>query len=398
MDLYLSSAEAAGLLGVSRQTLYAYVSRGLVRSVQDAHVRARRYFRPDLERLRQRKQARDRPQKELSAALHWGMPLLDSELTLISGERFFYRGIDALELASTEPFWSVACWFWGAERGGLFMPAGPLAAPGRGRYDPMLRMQTLLLAQARSDPGGYQWALPALGERGAWIIYQFLTLLLGRRVKPPQDVAKALASLWVPTGMRGVAARILNAALVLAIDHELNASSFTARVVASARASLHEAVAAAMLAFSGAAHGGMVLRVEAFLDELERSAGAGRALVNRLRAGEDTPGFGHPHPLYPSGDPRATLLLHLLNRYCRREFRRWAELLRAAENALQQKPTFDAALALVEKTLRLPARAGFHLFALGRLAGWVAHSAEQGRSGALIRPRARYLGPIPETH
>src|SRR3954471_20396269 len=99
-DLYVSSGEAAQLLGISQPTLYAYVSRGLVRSVRDPHARARRYFRPDLEQLKQRKRVRQRPQIELSAALQWGTPILESELTLISGDQLFYRGVDALELAA----------------------------------------------------------------------------------------------------------------------------------------------------------------------------------------------------------------------------------------------------------------------------------------------------------
>ncbi len=84
MDVYLSANEAAAFLGVAKPSLYAYVSRGLVRSQPGANSRARTYNRLDLEQLQARKRIRIRPQAEVAAALHWGAPLLDSSLTLIT--------------------------------------------------------------------------------------------------------------------------------------------------------------------------------------------------------------------------------------------------------------------------------------------------------------------------
>src|SRR5580704_7683348 len=112
MEVYLSATEAAAFLGVAKPTLYAYVSRGFVRSQPGANSRVRTYNRLDLEQLRARKRIRNRPQAEVAAALHWGAPLLDSSLTLITKEGHYYRGSSALELALTRSFWEVACWFW----------------------------------------------------------------------------------------------------------------------------------------------------------------------------------------------------------------------------------------------------------------------------------------------
>src|ERR1700730_6297325 len=113
MDVYLSATEAATFLGVAKPTLYAYVSRGLVRSQPGTDSRARTYNRLDLEQLRARKRIRNRPQADVAGALHWGAPLLDSSLTLITQDCLYYRGSSALELALGRSFWEVALWFWG---------------------------------------------------------------------------------------------------------------------------------------------------------------------------------------------------------------------------------------------------------------------------------------------
>ena len=112
MDVYLSASEAAAFLGVAKASLYAYVSRGLVRSQPGADSRARTYNRLDLEQLQARKRIRNRPQAEVAAALQWGAPLLDSSLTLITNDCLYYRGVSALDLAVSRSFWEVAYWFW----------------------------------------------------------------------------------------------------------------------------------------------------------------------------------------------------------------------------------------------------------------------------------------------
>src|ERR1700732_476382 len=125
MDVYLSATEAAAFLGVAKPTLYAYVSRGLVRSQPGADSRARTYNRLDLEQLRARKRIRNKPQAEVAAALHWGAPLLDSSLTLITQDCLYYRGANALELALGRSFWEVACWFWSGNWEVRPVPADP---------------------------------------------------------------------------------------------------------------------------------------------------------------------------------------------------------------------------------------------------------------------------------
>ena len=99
---FLTAAEAADALGVTRATLYAYTSRGQLRSEPvPGQPRERRYYRDDVERLKARKIARRDPAKAAAHGLHWGEPVLESGITLIHGDTFYYRGHDAVHLAET---------------------------------------------------------------------------------------------------------------------------------------------------------------------------------------------------------------------------------------------------------------------------------------------------------
>src|SRR5262249_29294563 len=108
-DQYLTAQEATKELGVSAATLYAYVSRGLIRSEPvDGKKRVRRYHREDLQRLKERKELRRNPAKLAEQALHWGAPVLESAITLIANGRLYYRGHDVLSLAATRAVEEVA--------------------------------------------------------------------------------------------------------------------------------------------------------------------------------------------------------------------------------------------------------------------------------------------------
>ena len=309
MDVYLSATQAAAFLGVAKPTLYAYVSRGLVRSQAGADSRARTYNRLDLEQLRARKRIRNRPQAEVAAALQWGAPLLDSSLTLITNDCLYYRGLNALELALSRTFWEVACWFWSGNWEVRPLPADPDLRRRKRTSDPFHLQQSWLIERSHSDPLGYQLAMPFAGELGTSIVRQFLAFLTGAAHPSIEQVALELAACWCQQA--GRAERVLNAVLILTLDHEINVSSFTSRVVASAGSNLYEVVNAAMCAFSGARHGRASERAEQFIRELEEAESALAVIHGRLRSGEEIPGFGHP--LYPGGDPRARLILATLS-------------------------------------------------------------------------------------
>jgi citrate synthase len=391
MKIHLTAGEAADFLNISKATLYAYVSRGLVRSEYGgANQRSRIYHRLDLERLKERKRIRQQPAAEMSSALHWGSPLLDSGLTLITNGQVFYRGEEAIALASTRTFLEVATWFWMARwETPTTNPPRPRTKLDRG--EPILLYHQALLRAALSEPLGYDFSAGQLAETGTHVLTLFLQILTRRANPKLRQTASELQKVWCPGKTQ--AERILDTALILCIDHELNVSSFTARVVSSAGASIYEVISAALCALRGSRHGGGIERATRLLLDMQSVSSVRAFLLQRIRAGVEVPGFGHP--LYPEGDPRAIKLFSLLKKYFPADSRPWLEIIAGAAQALKRKPNIDLALAACSLILQLPSHAGFSLFALGRTAGWIAHAAEQAQSGRLIRPRARYTGPLP---
>jgi citrate synthase len=172
-------------------------------------------------------------------------------------------------------------------------------------------------------------------------------------------------------------------------------SSFTARCVASAGSHPYAVVSAGLSALEGPKHGGAGARVDAMLDSIPRGRGLARGIEARQRRGEPIEGFGHP--LYAEGDPRARLLLDLLaERWSRSpEYRFIADFVRAAHDAIGERPNVDFALAAAARVLDLPASAPLMLFAIARSVGWIGHAMEQYATHQLIRPRARYTGVTP---
>ena len=402
MKRYLSADEAADLLDVSKATLYAYVSRGLIRSESlDNQSRARRYLSEDVRKLRERKDYRRDPAQVAQDALHWGTPLLDSSLTLITDETLYYRGFDASVLARTSTIEQVAALLWIGdlrEESSLFSPQTP-ASSVVDRLDPSLTpMQRMTIALTLTDDlAAYDLRPPAVARSGVRI----LNLLAAAATLQPVfagGIAAHLARIWQPDNP--LIQTLLNAALILCADHELNVSSFTARVVASAEATPYAVVTAGLAALQGVKHGGNTERVEAFFREVSTPNHIERVTAERLRRGEHIPGFGHS--LYPHGDPRAKVLLNLLAEAYPKlpEIEFVFALAQRVATMIDQQPNVDFALAALAYVAHLPSGAPLTLFALGRAVGWIGHAMEQYSSGALIRPRARYVGDRPrgETH
>jgi citrate synthase len=397
---YLTAKQAADALGVTRATLYAYASRGQLRSEPLPGRQRERGYRPeDIERLKERKAARRDPVAAAARGLRWGGPLLDSGITLVHEGKLFYRGRNALKLAETATLEQVAELLWEAEeseRGRLFAERWPspfrqLAPLRTCAKDPFVRLQAALPIAGAMDEASYDLRPAAVRQTGARILRLLTTVLTGRDSKEP--VHRALQGPWAPG--RDAVAEVIRTALVLSADHELNVSAFTARCAASAAATPYDVVSAAMATLKGHRHGGASERVLALAAESSTARSARAAVARRLRGGETLPGFGHP--LYPEGDPRAALLIQLAqasgNDPAWRPFR---NLQRAAAELLRELPNLDFGLAAVSRAYALPQQAPILLFALGRTVGWIAHAMEEYRSGQLIRPRARYTGPAPE--
>lgn len=393
---WMSSSDAARALGVSRATLYAYVSRGFVRSeARPSRNRERRYAREDVERLRRRNEERRDPEKAAGRALQWGLPILESSITLIANGRLYYRGYDATELARTRSIEEVASLIWSGAFGDdvtdtpIHVISGAHSA---GDLPFTSRAQSVLAVVSARDPLAWDLRPHAVAQSG-WRILNLLTSVAAETAALAESVDETLAAAWAPKSVP--AAELIRAALILVADHEINVSSFTARCVASAGSNPYAVVIGGLAAIEGMKHGGAAIRVEKLLEDLRRTRDVRRALAQRLRRGETVEGFGHT--LYPDGDPRAATLLSML----RDRFPRSAELAfadsvaAAGESVVGDKPTIDFALAALARVLRLPAGSPLTLFALGRTIGWIGHAIEQYALKAMIRPRARYVGEPP---
>lgn len=396
MVTWLSSEEASEQLGVSRATLYAYVSRGLVRSSPTpGDARGRRYAREDVERLRARAEERRDPQKTVERALHFGVPVLESAITLISGERLFYRGHDVAELARTRSIEEVASLIWtGSFESDIAATDLHVVAGGRSIEGlPFItRAQSMLPLVAARDPLALDLRPRSVAQTG-WRIVNLLTSVATESAELEESIDETLRRHWAAKVPH--AGELLRAALILSADHELNVSSFTARCVASSGANPYSVVVAGLAAIEGPKHGGMSARVETMFEELRRARDLKRALADRLRRGEMVYGFGHR--LYENGDPRANVLFDLLQKHFAKsaELKLAKEIVKAAEGLIQEKPTIDFALVAAARALKLPSGAALTLFAIGRSIGWIGHAIEQYGREELIRPRAKYVGEMP---
>ncbi|MDP9191227.1 MAG: citrate synthase family protein [Acidobacteriota bacterium] len=389
---WLDADAATRLLDISRATLYAYVSRGFVRSEPAAgRPRERRYAREDVERLRTRAEERRNPEKAAAHALRWGVPILESAITLIADGKLYYRGQDVTDLARTRSLEEVAALVWcGSFDADVFdTPLHVVSGLAEAPDLPFInRAQSVLALVAARDSLAFDLRARNVAQTG-WRIVNLLTSVAAASQELEATVEDTLAREWAP--QRKDAAKVIRAALIVCADHELNVSAFTARCVASAASNPYAVVIAGLAALEGTKHGGATARVDALWRDLRRARDVRGRLAERLRRGETIDGFGHP--LYPDGDPRARLLLDMLPKSSELMFAR--KLAESVESVLGEKPNLDFALVAVEAALDLPRGSALTLFAIGRTIGWIAHAMEQYGQDAMIRPRAKYVGPKP---
>ena len=387
---WIDADEAVQTLGVSRATLYAYVSRGRIRSeAAPGGARRRRYSRDDIERLKARSRERRNPEKAAEQALQWGLPILESAITLIAEERIFYRGHDAGVLARERSVADVAALLWTSAADGSSLgspPRTPAATRVREGIPFIAAAQSALALASADDALAYDLRPRTVAQTG-WRIVWLLTRLAAGGGRGAETVDATLASAW--NAPRAV--DLIRAALIACADHELNVSTFTARCVASAGASPYNVAIAGLAALEGTKHGGTTARVDASWDALRQTGDLRAALAERLRRGEAIEGFGHP--LYRGGDPRASLLLAMLPKGKATAFAR--ELAAAAKAVIGEAPTVDFALVALARALGLPSGSALTLFAIGRTIGWIGHAIEQYEANAIIRPRAKYVGATP---
>ncbi|HEY4345449.1 MAG TPA: citrate synthase family protein [Parvibaculum sp.] len=402
-NLYLSAKEAAAELGVSLATLYAYVSRDMIRSEPVPDTRAKRYRAEDVRGLKERRagQAAATLQPGGASVMNFGgVPVLDSAITLIADGRLHYRGSDATALARNSNLEQTAALLWGCRDVQPFTrDAVPVMTPLLEALNAKLadaprieRCLSLLPVAALSDPGVYNMTDRGLAATGARLL-RFVAAVISGVAPSSEPVHEVLARALTMGDKR--AADLIRAALVLCADHELNASAFTARCVAGTGATLYASVQAGICAAEGPRHGGFTNRVESFLTDMAHRQDLEDAVLARLRNGDPVPGFGHP--LYPDGDPRGRVLLKMMQESYGDDpaFLRSRRIIDVMADAGGVKPSIDFAIGAMGATLRMLPGAGLAVFVLGRTAGWIGHAIEQHRAGQMIRPRARYTGEAP---
>lgn len=403
---------AMATLGVKAQTLYAYVSRGLIRSINPEKRKASLYYREDVEALQMRGRTRRATDNAAQRALRMGggavMQTAITEMTSL-GPR--YRGQLAADLAiGGRTFEQCAELLWS----GLLPPASASwEAPGKREAFPqfvrVLRMTApanssrRLLALAVEAWASCLGADPEMAAKAPIIaardVIHVMTGCIGLlRARPAfvparsgQSIAEGLArSLGISTGDDNV--RVLNAALVLCADHELAPATFAARIAASAGADIHSCINSALGAFEGMSTGLGCDLAEQYLRESKTPKAYVATLARVARQKHPLPGFNHA--LYPHGDPRAKVLLELIGqgRKLSGDAALAIRCVNAARDELGAQASLGVALGVLAIAFDHPARTPAAVMALGRCAGWIAHIYEQRMAGFLVRPRAKYVG------
>ncbi len=438
----MTSAEAARRLGVKPQTLYAYVSRGILARHASPGGRRSLFERAEVERLAKRNRRGGR-----AGALE---VIVDTELTLIDpAGALYYRGHDATRLARERSYEEVAELLWGGDQAGEWrappLPALPdVPAPAD-------RMRLIVALAAATDPLRTDLRPPAVRHAARGLIAAMVECLPPRVGDDAPSAAVAAAGEGGPAGSRAVAAgagaggpagsgavaagagkggpagsgavaagagegapiaarlwarvasapptagrlRALNGALVLLADHELAVSALAARVAASGWADPYLAVLAGLSAMGGALHGAAAGATEAMLESIGDVGDVPRAVGERLRAGGSLPGFGHA--VYRGRDPRADALLALLAEAEPRPQRHAIahEVLRLAGRHDGPAPNVDFALGALSDCLGLIPGSAEAIFAVARAAGLIAHALEEYPHRLRFRSRAAYVGPGP---
>ncbi|MFE6406575.1 citrate synthase [Streptomyces sp. NPDC057837] len=410
----LSTKEAAELLGVKPETVYAYVSRGQLSSRRGSGGRGSTFDAREVEALARRNR------RDSGGGPGSGGDLsVRTRLTLIDSDRYYFRGVDAVELATRHSYEEVAEWLWT----GRMRPGSTFTAPARSvavarravdalpdHAAPADLLRVATIAAATADPLRFDLSEDAVLGTARTLIPTLVAALppAGRDRRDdrhdthsddrsePGPLAHRLWTRLSPREGDEASLRALDTALALLADHDLAASTLAVRVAASARAHAYAAVSAGLGVIEGPLHGAASGLAHRMLQDVLDQGDAGPVIADELRAGRRIPGLGHR--LYPGEDPRARALFTLLEDVPRAE----PALLAArdvVDTAARHAPlhaNVDLALAVLTASSGMPPAAGETIFAVARTAGWIAHALEEyGESPLRMRPSGLYAGPKP---
>ena len=324
------------------------------------------------------------------------LPVFDSAVSTITEAGPIYRGVNCVDLAERDSLEHAATLLWDITAIDPFAPDNMphisgemrLIAEAARRAAPIDRAIAVLALATQADPAAFNRAPDGRALVGARILRLVVAAMLDA-APSAEPLHIQVAKAWAAEHKH--APDLIRRTLVLLADHELNASTFTVRCAASTGLSLYDAVIAGLAALKGPQHGGAgVLASQLVKTLIDRDVAP--LIRERVALGERFAGFGHG--VYKRGDPRAIALLDALTRAgAPRQFTR--EVPERIAEATGEFVNIDYALAVLVHSLRLPAGSELALFAMARCVGWIAHACEQLQFGRLIRPRARYTGPVP---
>jgi len=386
-DSGLTAGEAAAVLGVKRQTIYAYVSRGLLHRHVGSDGRTSRFDRAEVEAMRQgRRSASD---GELRTQIA-------TRITRVHDEGLTIRGVDLIDFVGDgASFEDVVALLWESPPGEAWpAPSVDQPAPPAVVAASMLdQLRFITAVQSASDPLRHEVTPQSVRAAGRSLIIAMVHGLDTRGAGTDRNLASAL---WRRlTSRRGTAAerRTLDAAMSLLVDHGLAGSTFAARIAASVRADPYSVVTAGLGVIGGALHGAASAAVHDVLVEAERCGDPTVAIGQARRQLGVVPGFGHT--IYTHQDPRFSALMALIVGAWSND-RRLQHVYRVREVVGERVglvPNIDLALGSLTYLSGMPAEAGEAIFAISRSAGWLAHAMEEYEEKPLrFRPKARHLG------
>ncbi|MEV7991237.1 citrate/2-methylcitrate synthase [Streptomyces sp. NPDC086077] len=406
--LRLSTKEAAELLGVKAETVYAYVSRGQLSSHRTPGGRGSTFDAEEVAALARRNRRETRGSSAAGADM-----AVRTRITLIDDDRYYFRGVDATELAARHSYEEIAEWLWtGRLRPGIAF-AAPLAsvAVARRAVDslpehsgPTDRLRVAVVAAACADPLRFDLSEEAvLGT--ARVLIPTLVAALPPRRRTERDEGSLAQRLWrrlSPRDPDETSLRALDMALGLLVDHDLAASTLAVRVAASARAHAYAAVSAGLGVLEGPLHGAASGLAHRMLVEVLDQGDPAPVVAEELRAGRRVPGLGHQ--LYAGEDPRARALFAVLEEMPDAEPALAAarDVMVTAARHTPLHANVDLALAVLTVAGGMFPTAGETIFAVARTAGWIAHALEEyGERPLRLRPSGHYVGsrppqPLPE--
>src|SRR5216683_3914167 len=303
--LYLSAREASAELAISPATLYAYVSRGLIRSEPSSDSRSHRYRAEDVRLLKQRRTPSPEPRGLRS--FDADLPVMDSAIATITEDGPIYRDMNCIELAEKDTLEHAATLLWDVAGVDPFsqdncpLVSGEMraVADAARRAAPIDRTIAVLALAASADPRAFTRAAEGRAMVGGRILRLVIaTMLNGASSGEPLHLQ--IAKAWAPDNKH--AADLIRRALVLLADHELNASTFTVRCAASTGLNLYDAIIAGLVALKGPRHGGAGVLAAQLVKTLV-DGDVAPVIRERVALGERFAGFGHG--VYKHGDPRA---------------------------------------------------------------------------------------------